>query len=500
MNSWRILVIDDEARAGSQLRERHGVYKNMESHNYEQRKFEVEFAENEDQARTLIDTKEYDLVLLDVVLKHWCKDTNGEVFKDLFRRADKRHAVGLVSGSWDETSIPIVRDFLNQAHDVNIPLMFTFDDFKRGEYAAMATQIVGHVRRRRRAYRLEIGPDDDLHILHLSDLHFGSDDAQSIFANPLSTKHLFDQIKKKWIKGPHLVAVTGDIGDKGHPDDYALAYDWFCRLAKEFDLTLPSPRILCVPGNHDFSVPLAGAKLLQIDRVTKKLSVSEMAADHNHALSKFSMQPFDRFARDISAMPADGGWHSQSWVEAGFREYGVVFSGLNTSKFCGNDAWPIRAIDDNDLFEVTSRLSALLESDRSADLLHIALCHHSPFLYMDVHQPVEQDSLDSFKLNVLRGNFPPRVILHGHQHGSCGHSFKTGSIVFCSPTPSKKANARAEDSLRGVNLLTLARSNSVVTGIEGVFLHKRIDGWWSSPIPGDASQKFNMASETVGEL
>ncbi|MBP6748784.1 MAG: metallophosphoesterase [Xanthomonadaceae bacterium] len=491
MNKWRILVIDDKAESKKGPGERQAVYKELESHSYEQKNFSVEFAKDEDDARSKINENEYDLVLLDVMLKDWGDDKRGTTFKDLLRKADKRHAVGLVSGSWDKTSITIVRDFLNHAHEVSIPLMFTFNDFKSKECAAMATQIVGHVRRRRKTYRLEVGPDDDLRILHLSDLHFGSDDAQSIFANPMSTKHLFDQIHKKWDKGPHLVAVTGDIGDKGHPGDYRLAYEWFGRLANEFGLTLPSPQILMVPGNHDFSVPLAGAKLLHIDRSTKKLVMREdAAANEDHVLSEFSMQPFDRFARDVSATHVNRGWHSNGWVEAGFREYGVVFSGLNTSKFCDDRAWPIRAIDDSDLFEVRNSLSSFSDGNRSSNLLHIALCHHSPIRYKTVDEYVDKGSIESFDQYALQGIFPPRVILHGHQHGALGHPFETGSIVYCSPTPSKKAGGRAEDSPRGVNLLALTRRNSVVTRIEGSFLHKRVDGWWVDPIPGTNAQDF----------
>ena len=69
-------------------------------------------------------------------------------------------------------------------------------------------------------------------IVHLSDIHFGCENAAALDA---ARRHILDQ-------PPDLVAVTGDITQAGYPREFAAAREWLGAL--------PCPKIN-TPGNHD---------------------------------------------------------------------------------------------------------------------------------------------------------------------------------------------------------------------------------------------------------
>ena len=88
-------------------------------------------------------------------------------------------------------------------------------------------------------------------ILHLSDLHFSTKCNERDLAN---RKLLFDgllkrlkTIEKEW--RPTLVCVTGDITDRGRPEGFTEAEEWFKQLSLELDIDIT--RFLLTPGNHD---------------------------------------------------------------------------------------------------------------------------------------------------------------------------------------------------------------------------------------------------------
>lgn len=85
----------------------------------------------------------------------------------------------------------------------------------------------------------------NLNILHMSDLHFGS---YELGLAPEEALRLTVEAIKSYVNdNPLLVAITGDITDRGSTAGFAAARNTLRSLAKHFP---PDSIVLC-PGNHD---------------------------------------------------------------------------------------------------------------------------------------------------------------------------------------------------------------------------------------------------------
>lgn len=491
MSNWNVLVIDDEGKKSEDPKGRYQKYNKLSSQQYDSRGFRLTFARDTDHARIMLkqQSNNYDIVLLDVRLTGWGDDSQGTDFKELFRLASERYLVALVSAHWDHTSMDLVRDILLHNPDIDQPLFFTFKDFETGGLAAIGTQIITFIRRKRSLYSLEIQPKSPFHILHLSDFHFGSEGTEKTLASTSKIDDLCNKIKAEWPQGPHIIAVTGDIGNTGHPDDYKIALEWFMDFTERLGIRLPSPRLLLVPGNHDVSIPLAGAQQLFLKPIKKgstdKKQLYLKKPDDKqiklNPLTAYASQPYCELATKVSS--TTGAWHCSPagyWTEFGFAEYGVVFSGFNTSKRIGTDSWPLRQIDDEDTNQVINSFKEKGLPGVDNGILHISLSHHSPVAYPSVREPV--DTSDIFMNNFLRTALAPRLFLHGHQHRRWG-AMPDGTRYMVIGAPSPGAVGQPIDTPRGVNMLSLERVGSCVKKIMASSLIYLEPGWTPMNLP-----------------
>lgn len=500
MSNWKVLVIDDEAEERNDSKSRYQKYNKLSSQLYDSRGFLLTFARDTDHARRMLkqQSNNYDIALLDVRLAKWGDDSQGTNFKELFRLASARYLVALVSAHWDHTSMDLVRDFLLHNPDIDQPLFFTFKDFEAGGLAAIGTQIVTFIRRKRSLYNLEMQPKSPFYILHLSDLHFGSKGTKKTLAGTPKINYLCDKIKAEWRQGPHIIAVTGDIGNTGHPDDYKLALEWFQGFSEQIGILLPSPRLLLVPGNHDVSIPLAGAQQLVLKSINKgseekkQLDLKTPDDKQISPLTAYASQPFKEFAAKVSS--TTGAWCGSPvghWTEFGFAEYGVVFSGFNTSKQIGANSWPLRKIDDEDTDQVIRSFNERRLSGVDNGILHISLSHHSPVAYPGVREQVETS--DIFINNFLQKALAPRLFLHGHQHRRWG-AMPDGTRYMVIGAPSPSAINQPTDTPRGVNMLSLERDGSCVKKITAHSLVYLEPGWTLMNLPNINEFKLNSCS------
>ncbi|HEY9633338.1 MAG TPA: HEAT repeat domain-containing protein, partial [Coleofasciculaceae cyanobacterium] len=99
-----------------------------------------------------------------------------------------------------------------------------------------------------------------MHILHLSDLHFGTLDQANLWSNQLAEDLRND------INIPHLDALilSGDIANYSTQEEYKAAEQFLHNLRQDFPLN--PDQIILVPGNHDLNWKLAKKAYKLIDR------------------------------------------------------------------------------------------------------------------------------------------------------------------------------------------------------------------------------------------
>ncbi len=86
-----------------------------------------------------------------------------------------------------------------------------------------------------------------MHILHLSDLHFGTLDQANLWSSQLA-----EDLRNE-LEIPQLDALilSGDIANYSTPDEYNAAEHFLNKLRQQFSLT--PEQIIIVPGNHDIN-------------------------------------------------------------------------------------------------------------------------------------------------------------------------------------------------------------------------------------------------------
>ncbi|MCY1057594.1 metallophosphoesterase [Nannocystis sp. SCPEA4] len=91
--------------------------------------------------------------------------------------------------------------------------------------------------------------------LHLTDLHAGMQGTRWLWPNVLAT--VFDDLARLHDQcGPwDLVLFTGDLTQRGSPEEFAELDRTFERLWRRFEQLGSRPRLIAVPGNHDLQRP-----------------------------------------------------------------------------------------------------------------------------------------------------------------------------------------------------------------------------------------------------
>jgi len=236
-------------------------------------------------------------------------------------------------------------------------------------------------------------------ILHLSDLHFSKrrawDQDPVLAALARDVARLCDDGLR-----PDLIAITGDIADRGSPDEYALAAT-FLRDRLLPATGVPPQRLLLVPGNHD--VDRAAVK-----RVAQAAQLDLVRAESQDAIAAILGDPAERapllrrhdawlgFVRGLSASHGEVPWWSQQLAIGALT---VHVAGVCTSwaSWCDEDK--------GRLLIGRVQLHEVLEGAERADLA-IALMHH-PWDYLADFDAAEAREAVHRRCDVL---------LRGHLH------------------------------------------------------------------------------------
>ncbi len=222
--------------------------------------------------------------------------------------------------------------------------------------------------------QVEVPKGPTVRVLHVSDFHFSARrawDQDPVLAAMVEQAAAWTRAGR----GPHLVAVTGDIADRGAKEEYARASEFFRdRLLPAVGLS--TERLFVVPGNHDVD---RGA----VREVARATQDALLAAESQDVLAAVLGDARERptllrrhdayldFVGSLRGARPDVPWWSERIVVEGLT---VHLAGVCSSFMAHSDA------DKGRLLVSRLQLAAILADAPTADL-SLALVHH-PWDYL----------------------------------------------------------------------------------------------------------------------
>jgi GTPase SAR1 family protein/predicted MPP superfamily phosphohydrolase len=254
-------------------------------------------------------------------------------------------------------------------------------------------------------------------ILHLSDLHFGSDDDPIVRLQPL-VSDLKDRREGLGIEKLDYLVISGDLTNRGAYEEFERVHDFLSELVREMKLT--AERTIIVPGNHDLSwdeevYEWAPERKVDLSNLPQGSYVRQGKGYlvRNPDLYPTRFKNFARFHHQFKQLEYSMKPEAQT-LSVLFEETGIQFLTLNS-------AWMIDEYHpDRSGVNEKALAKALIEADRrieeaknsklmkdGASVLRIAVWHHPA-------TGNEKIADDDFVEKLRKADF--KLCLHGHVH------------------------------------------------------------------------------------
>lgn len=484
----KVLIIDDNYEERSQLYHKLTM-KYRPEHTVTPPGFDIElvFAQNPNEVKSLLRNTSFSAVILDVVLKDWTWKPGQPVrASEMLEKMDNDIPVALLSSHWVSDEVKnLVADWPTNNCRMFIHWQDIEDDtrIEAGSITRILFELSKHIEAYKGLdYSILINENEPIRILHLSDLQFGGfgDWKQS-----LNSGHCANRIRDLWPDGPTFIAITGDIAERGLPEEFDAAYKWLSDFVSEFSWKLPSSRIFVVPGNHDVCLPIAASSHLALKESQKSirnrkkdaafpkvLQVDFTSDTELHSeLSQLAHYPYNSFCDKVAPRlvlqpPHDNarriaGQFSYPWIESRFRHLGLIFFGFNTSQPIVPREIPKRTIPLVTVEEIVKEVKSVSVDQPP---IVIGLSHHYPLSGQAEWAIDNPRDIDQLFTDI------PRISLwlHGHWHmrETTDHSIPGGGrlVINSAPSLSVREGNRPPDTARGFSMVELRRSNQIIYG------------------------------------
>jgi hypothetical protein len=422
------------------------------------------------------DFSKYDAVILDINLTGW----RHMALREAVRAIPPTVPIVFASGRWhEETTIRVIREVLSDAKDANFVQILILDDLRADtaplKIRAVREQLRLAIAKAQRYTQIPVGDDEPIHILHLSDPQYGDPDTDGWagFTEEKIARFLYQLCPRL-----HLLAITGDITYQGLPSEFDEARTRIGDLLRYVFGTGGQERLLLVPGNHDVNLRLAAADCVDFDFKSGRPAVRENGCAST-GQRRFALEPFSRFAWELTGDPRWLGGGDLCWVNESFRHLGLRFIVLNTVSEldCSN---PARATLPKET------LRKLVPSPRDPDnLFSIAFAHHGP---ASTAAELSDGAIENWPdVGGYLCSARVRMFIHGHGHerrverlGWDGQPAMIGGrpadgqlgqeellrvmapTSHLAATSSSGVRRRPDGAARGFNLITLVRSKGQV--------------------------------------
>lgn len=203
----------------------------------------------------------------------------------------------------------------------------------------------------------------DTIILHMSDLHFSSNEEKKREKDVIMNS-LVDALKdleEEW--RPNVICVSGDIVDRYDVAAYSIAGEWFRKLAEI--LNIPMDNFILTPGNHDCSRDIK--KYPRLDSNDDGLVDEVLNCDIPAYLSG-RFEAYEKFCEDLKITPYT--WQNGDNYLVGYRVINdVIYLGCNTEWFAYSDETKLRLGK-----KIVEELQQA--SDALGDFKKVAIMHH----------------------------------------------------------------------------------------------------------------------------
>jgi 3',5'-cyclic AMP phosphodiesterase CpdA len=256
-----------------------------------------------------------------------------------------------------------------------------------------------------------------MHILHLSDLHFGTPDQAQIWSNQL-VQDLRNELN---IASLDALILSGDIANKSTESEYKAARKFLDYFRQDFHLE--PEQIIIVPGNHDLNWEKSEEAYTPVNRKYYQGSTillnGEKRADSNHAIDdggRFIEQQdedeykerffyFSQFYQSIKGTPYPKDYEEQYTI-APFPSKKLLILGLNSAWQLDHHYKERASINMNAL---SNALTEIRRNSEYGNFLKIAVWHH-PLDSAGNDRITDQGFMELLAVDGFR------LFLHGHVH------------------------------------------------------------------------------------
>jgi 3',5'-cyclic AMP phosphodiesterase CpdA len=264
-----------------------------------------------------------------------------------------------------------------------------------------------------------------IHILHLSDLHFGTPDQAKLWSNQLASD------LQNELNIPHLDALilSGDIANKSTPTEYEAAQQFLQNFRQDF--TLKPEQIIIVPGNHDIDWKKTDWKKTDW-KTTDEIQAKDVAyiLKDKHNCTKEELEEgryilvsedvvrvrdekkykqrfehFCNFYQTIKTKPYPLDYDQQYTLDH-FPDQNLLVLGLNSAWHLDHHYKSRASIN---ITALTNALTEIRRNQDYKDFIKIAVWHHP------LNSGFEDRIIDhGFMEQLAQANF--RFAVHGHIH------------------------------------------------------------------------------------
>ncbi|MBD1888832.1 HEAT repeat domain-containing protein [Coleofasciculus sp. FACHB-SPT9] len=247
-----------------------------------------------------------------------------------------------------------------------------------------------------------------MHILHLSDLHFGTLDQANLWSNQLAA----DLQNDRNISHLDALILSGDIANYSTEEEYKAAQQFLDNFCQDFPLN--PDQIILVPGNHDLNWKLAkkaykpvyredyDGELIDGHYIEESASVIGVR-DETQYKQRFAY--FSSFYKTIKEKPYPLDYDQQYTLDH-LPEQNLLILGLNSAWQLDHHYKSRASINTNAL---SNALTQIRRNPDYRNCLKIAVWHHPlDSAYSD--RITDQGFLEQLAVNGFR------FFLHGHIH------------------------------------------------------------------------------------